>query len=36
MPLSMVGAIYLIMTLVASAGVRLLDNWLPKQGIPLK
>mgnify|MGYP000557228382 FL=1 len=35
-PLSMVGAIYLIMTLVASAGVRLLDNWLPKQGIPLK
>lgn len=35
-PLSLVGAIYLIMTLVASAGVRLLDNWLPKQGIPLK
>ena len=35
-PLSMVGALYLIMTLVASAGVRLLDNWLPKQGIPLK
>jgi polar amino acid transport system permease protein len=35
-PLSMVGALYLIMTLVASAGVRLLDTWLPKQGIPLK
>lgn len=35
-PLSMVGALYLIMTLVASAGVRLLDSWLPKQGIPLK
>ena len=35
-PLSMVGAIYLIMTLVASAGVRLLDNWLPKPGIPLR
>ena len=35
-PLSLVGALYLIMTLVASAGVRLLDNWLPKQGIPLK
>lgn len=35
-PLSMVGAIYLVMTLVASTGVRLLDTWLPKQGIPLK
>lgn len=35
-PLSMVGGLYLIMTLVASAGVRLLDGWLPKQGIPLK
>lgn len=35
-PLSMVGALYLIMTLVASGGVRLLDKWLPKQGIPLK
>ncbi|MBS3849256.1 ectoine/hydroxyectoine ABC transporter permease subunit EhuD [Devosia sp. J2-20] len=35
-PLSLVGGLYLIMTLVASAGVRLLDNWLPKQGIPLK
>lgn len=34
-PLSMVGGIYLIMTLVASAGVRLLDSWLPKQGIRL-
>lgn len=35
-PLSLVGALYLIMTLVASTGVRLLDSWLPKQGIPLK
>lgn len=35
-PLSLVGGLYLIMTLVASAGLRLLDNWLPKQGIPLK
>lgn len=35
-PLSMVGGLYLVMTLVASAGVRLLDGWLPKQGIPLK
>ncbi|WP_136684351.1 ectoine/hydroxyectoine ABC transporter permease subunit EhuD [Falsirhodobacter xinxiangensis] len=35
-PLSMVGAIYLIMTLVASAGVRALDTYLPKEGIPLK
>lgn len=35
-PLSMVGALYLIMTLVASAGVRFLDTHLPKEGIPLK
>ncbi|MDS9469219.1 ectoine/hydroxyectoine ABC transporter permease subunit EhuD [Paracoccus sp. MBLB3053] len=35
-PLSMVGGIYLILTLVASAGVRWLDTRLPKQGIPLK
>jgi len=35
-PLSLVGGLYLIMTLVASTGVRLLDAWLPKQGIPLK
>lgn len=35
-PLSMVGGLYLIMTLVASAALRLLDNRLPKQGIPLK
>jgi len=32
----MVGGLYLIMTLVASAGVRLLDMRLPKQGLPLK
>ena len=35
-PLSLVGALYLIMTLMASTGVRLLDSWLPKQGVPLK
>lgn len=35
-PLSMVGGIYLIMTLVASAGVRFVDRALPKRGIPLK
>lgn len=35
-PLSMVGGLYLIMTLVASAGVRYLDRRLPKRGIPLK
>lgn len=35
-PLSMVGALYLIMTLLASAGIRQLDTRLPKQGLPLK
>ncbi|WP_397475397.1 ectoine/hydroxyectoine ABC transporter permease subunit EhuD [Pusillimonas sp.] len=35
-PLSMVGALYLIMTLIASAGVRYLDTRLPKRGLPLK
>lgn len=35
-PLSMVGGIYLILTLVASAGVRFLDTNLPKIGIPLR
>ena len=30
------GGLYLIMTLVASAGVRFLDMRLPKQGLPLK
>ncbi|MTH79135.1 ectoine/hydroxyectoine ABC transporter permease subunit EhuD [Paracoccus aestuariivivens] len=35
-PLSMVGGIYLILTLVASSGVRWLDRNLPNQGIPLK
>lgn len=35
-PLSMVGALYLIMTLVASAGVRYLDTHMPKQGLPLR
>lgn len=35
-PLSMVGALYLLLTLVSSAGVRYLDNRLPKQGLPLR
>jgi len=35
-PLSMVGGLYLIMTLVASALVRYLDVRLPKRGIPLR
>ena len=35
-PLSMVGGLYLLMTLVASWLIRLLDQGLPKEGIPLK
>lgn len=35
-PLTMVGAIYLILTLLASFGVRWLDRSLPKTGIPMK
>ena len=35
-PLSMVGGLYLILTLVAAQGVRRLDRALPKTGIPLK
>ncbi|MGG4604375.1 ectoine/hydroxyectoine ABC transporter permease subunit EhuD [Paenalcaligenes sp. Me131] len=35
-PLSMVGGLYLLMTLVASWLIRLLDQRLPKEGIPLK
>jgi polar amino acid transport system permease protein len=35
-PLTMVGLLYLILTLAASAGVRLLDERLPKRGIPLR
>jgi len=35
-PLTMVGGLYLIMTLIASGGVRFLDRRLPKTGIPLK
>ena len=35
-PLTMVGGIYLILTLIAAAGVRRLDAALPKHGIPLK
>ncbi len=35
-PLTMVGALYLVLTLVASAGVRYLDERLPKRGIPLR
>lgn len=35
-PLSMVGVLYLLMTLIASSGVRYLDTHFPKQGLPLK
>lgn len=35
-PLSLVGLIYLIITLIAAWGVRLLDERLPKEGIHLK
>lgn len=35
-PLSMVGGLYLLMTLVAAAGIRVLDKRLPQQGIPLR
>jgi polar amino acid transport system permease protein len=35
-PLSMVGGLYLILTLVASAIVRLVDIKLPKTGLPLR
>ena len=35
-PLSMVGAIYLILTILASALVRYVDVNLPKRGIPLR
>ncbi|EJC60739.1 amino acid ABC transporter permease [Alcaligenes faecalis subsp. faecalis NCIB 8687] len=34
--LSMVGGLYLLLTLLASAGIRALDQRLPKQGIPLR
>jgi polar amino acid transport system permease protein len=35
-PLSMVGGLYLILTLIASATVRIVDVNLPKTGLPLK
>jgi polar amino acid transport system permease protein len=35
-PLSMVGGLYMVLTIVASAGVRYLDTHLPKQGLPLR
>lgn len=35
-PLSMVGGLYLVLTLFASAAIRYLDTRLPKQGIPLR
>lgn len=35
-PLSMVGGLYLVLTIVASSLVRLLDLNLPKRGIPLR
>ncbi|MBV6272296.1 ectoine/hydroxyectoine ABC transporter permease subunit EhuD [Alcaligenaceae bacterium CGII-47] len=35
-PLTMVGVLYLVLTLLASSAVRYLDVHLPKQGIPLR
>lgn len=35
-PLTMVGGLYLIMTIIASFGVRYLDTHLPKRGLSLK
>jgi polar amino acid transport system permease protein len=35
-PLSMVGGLYLLLTLVASAIVRMIDLSLPKTGLPLR
>jgi len=35
-PLSMVGGLYLVLTIVASAGARYLDIRLPKRGLPLR
>ncbi|CAO1668815.1 MULTISPECIES: ectoine/hydroxyectoine ABC transporter permease subunit EhuD [Salinicola] len=35
-PLSMVGGLYLVMTIIASFGVRYLDTHLPKRGLSLK
>lgn len=35
-PLSMVGLIYLVLTLVAASAIRYLDARLPKRGIPLR
>lgn len=35
-PLTMVGALYLVLTLLSAALIRLLDRRLPKQGIPLR
>lgn len=35
-PLSMVGIIFLLLTLICSAAIHQLERWLPKAGIPLK
>lgn len=35
-PLSLVGIIFLILTLLFSAGLHVLERWLPKVGIPLR
>jgi polar amino acid transport system permease protein len=35
-PLTMVGALYLILTLISSALVNALDVRLPKTGLPLR
>lgn len=35
-PLTMVGGIYLVVTLLSSLLVQLVERWLPKEGIPLR
>ncbi|MGV6873520.1 ectoine/hydroxyectoine ABC transporter permease subunit EhuD [Pseudochelatococcus sp. B33] len=36
LPLTMVGLIFLLLTLICSAAIHQLERWLPKAGIPLK
>ena len=35
-PLTLVGLIFLLLTLICSAGIHLLERALPKSGIPLR
>lgn len=36
LPLTMVGLIFLLLTLICSAAIHQLERWLPKAGLPLK